>query len=124
MPGIALASQSLTRGTSIPTTSVADSEAIERAQHQGAVLDVRRIAAVSDVLAREVHHPVLGDVVVEATATGEELWKVKTPSTGNSVPMSYTYRGQQYVVIAAGGHFVSPAPAGDYILAYKLAPQT
>lgn len=54
------------------------------------------------------------------TLTGDELWRTKLPTTGNSVPMSYTYNNEQYVVIAAGGHFTSPSPAADYILAYKL----
>ena len=54
------------------------------------------------------------------TISGEELWRTKLPTTGNAVPMSYTYQGQQYVLIAAGGHFSSPAPAADYVLAYKL----
>ena len=51
---------------------------------------------------------------------GEELWNTKLPSTGNAVPMSYTHDGRQYVVIAAGGHFTSPAPAGDFLQAYRL----
>lgn len=51
---------------------------------------------------------------------GEELWSTRLPSTGNAVPMSYTHEGHQYVVIAAGGHFTSPAPAGDYLQAYRL----
>jgi len=54
------------------------------------------------------------------TVTGEELWRTKLPTTGNSVPMSYTYNNEQYVLVAAGGHFTSPSPAADYILAYKL----
>jgi quinoprotein glucose dehydrogenase len=51
---------------------------------------------------------------------GEELWRTKLPTTGNAVPMSYTYKGQQYVVVAAGGHFTSPSPSGDYLMAYRL----
>jgi quinoprotein glucose dehydrogenase len=51
---------------------------------------------------------------------GEVLWKDKLPTTGNSVPMSYTYQGNQYVVVAAGGHFTSPQPAGDHLVAYRL----
>ena len=52
--------------------------------------------------------------------TGDELWKKKLPTTGNAVPMSYTYQGDQYILIAAGGHFTSPEPAGDHLMAYKL----
>lgn len=51
---------------------------------------------------------------------GSELWKTRLPATGNAVPMTYVYNGEQYVVIAAGGHFTSPLPSGDYLLAYKL----
>ncbi|NOX49795.1 MAG: pyrroloquinoline quinone-dependent dehydrogenase, partial [Gammaproteobacteria bacterium] len=54
------------------------------------------------------------------TLSGEELWKAQLPTTGNAVPMSYEYDGTQYVVIAAGGHFTSPMPAADYVIAYKL----
>lgn len=52
---------------------------------------------------------------------GNELWKADLPATGNAVPMSYQYRGQQYVVIAAGGHFTSPLPSGDYLVAFRLS---
>jgi quinoprotein glucose dehydrogenase len=51
---------------------------------------------------------------------GSELWRGKLPSTGNAVPMTYTYQGAQYVVIAAGGHFTSPMPASDHLIAFKL----
>lgn len=51
---------------------------------------------------------------------GDEVWKADLPATGNAVPMTYQYRGQQYVVIAAGGHFTSPLPSGDYVIAYRL----
>ncbi len=54
------------------------------------------------------------------TVTGNELWKAKLPTSGNSVPMSYSYNGHQYVVVAAGGHFTFPLPAGDHLLAYRL----
>ena len=53
---------------------------------------------------------------------GDELWKQKLPTTGNAVPMSYTYNNEQYVLVAAGGHFTSPKPAGDHLVAYKLSP--
>ncbi len=54
------------------------------------------------------------------TETGEELWLDKLPTTANSVPMSYTSGGRQFIVIAAGGHWVSDAPAADYLIAYTL----
>jgi quinoprotein glucose dehydrogenase len=52
--------------------------------------------------------------------TGDELWADEMPTTGNAVPMSYVSGGDQFVVIAAGGHFTSPSPAGDYLIAYRL----
>jgi quinoprotein glucose dehydrogenase len=51
---------------------------------------------------------------------GEELWRTELPATGNAVPMTYVHQGKQYVVIAAGGHFTSPLPSADYLLAYRL----
>ncbi len=55
-----------------------------------------------------------------ATVTGDELWRTKLPTSGNAIPMSYRYKGHQYVVIAAGGHFTFPNPAADHLLAYRL----
>ena len=52
--------------------------------------------------------------------SGEELWADEMPTTGNAVPMSYVSGGRQFVVIAAGGHFTSPSPPGDYLIAYAL----
>jgi quinoprotein glucose dehydrogenase len=52
--------------------------------------------------------------------TGAELWADEMPTTGNAVPMSYVSGGDQFVVIAAGGHFPSTSPAGDYLIAYRL----
>jgi len=51
---------------------------------------------------------------------GRELWHDELPSSGNAVPMSYVTGGRQFVVIAAGGHWASPAPAGDALVAYAL----
>jgi len=52
---------------------------------------------------------------------GSELWADELPTTGNAVPMSYQVGGKQFVVIAAGGHFTSTSPAGDYLIAYALS---
>ncbi|MFP6836809.1 MAG: pyrroloquinoline quinone-dependent dehydrogenase [Pseudomonadales bacterium] len=56
-------------------------------------------------------------------SNGEELWSDEMPTTGNGVPMSYVSGGRQFVVIAAGGHFTSPSPPGDYLIAYALPVQ-
>ena len=58
-----------------------------------------------------------------AIDNGRELWRTDLPATGNAVPMSYSYRGRQYVVIAAGGHFTSPLPSADYLVAFRLPQQ-
>ena len=55
-----------------------------------------------------------------STETGDELWSDELPTTGNAVPMSYVSGGKQFVVIAAGGHFTSPSPPGDHLMAYSL----
>ena len=56
--------------------------------------------------------------------TGRELWKVKLPTSANSVPMTYRLgaNGRQYVVVAAGGHFALSGiePPGDYLMAFAL----
>ena len=52
--------------------------------------------------------------------TGATLWEAELPASGNAVPMSYEHDGVQYVVIAAGGHFTSPVPASDHVMAYRL----
>ena len=52
--------------------------------------------------------------------SGEELWSADLPSSGNAVPMSYVSGGRQFVVIAAGGHWLSPDEAGDSLVAYAL----
>ena len=36
--------------------------------------------------------------------TGKELWKYQLPAGGQATPMTYVFKGKQYVVIAAGGH--------------------
>ena len=54
-------------------------------------------------------------------ATGKELWKADLPTSARAMPM--TFRGpdgQQYVVIAAGGHGLPVAPLGDYLIAFTL----
>jgi len=52
--------------------------------------------------------------------SGRSVWEAEMPTSGNAVPMTYVWKGRQYVVIAAGGHFTSPSPPGDYLIAYGL----
>ena len=52
--------------------------------------------------------------------SGRELWKGGLPAGGQATPMTYSYRGRQYVVIAAGGHSTLGSRAGDSIVAFAL----
>ena len=56
------------------------------------------------------------------TASGVELWKMRTPAGAQATPMSYELGGRQYVVVAAGGHAKLHTTRGDYLLAYALPP--
>ena len=53
-------------------------------------------------------------------ATGAELWHVDLPVNGNATPMTYVTGERQYVVLAAGGHFLYGPDLGDYLIAYAL----
>jgi len=52
--------------------------------------------------------------------TGKELWKFELPAGGQATPMTYTLKGKQYVVIAAGGHGKLSTKQGDYVIAFAL----
>lgn len=52
--------------------------------------------------------------------TGAELWQVDLPANGNATPMTYVAGGRQFVVLAAGGHFLYGPEMGDYLIAYAL----
>jgi quinoprotein glucose dehydrogenase len=52
--------------------------------------------------------------------TGKELWKGRLPAGGQATPMTYVWKGRQYVVIAAGGHAKADTRRGDQIVAYAL----
>ncbi len=56
-----------------------------------------------------------------ATETGEEIWKGRLPTTAHGLPVTYQLaNGDQYVVVAAGGHAALGTPPGDYLVAFKL----
>jgi quinoprotein glucose dehydrogenase len=42
------------------------------------------------------------------------------PAGGQATPMTYTVKGKQYVVIAAGGHGKLGTKKGDYVIAFVL----
>jgi quinoprotein glucose dehydrogenase len=52
--------------------------------------------------------------------TGKELWKYQLPAGGQAIPMSYSLKGKQYIVISAGGHGKLRTKQGDYVLAFSL----
>ncbi|MEA2881026.1 MAG: quinoprotein glucose dehydrogenase [Bradyrhizobium sp.] len=53
--------------------------------------------------------------------SGAELWQGRLPVPGIANPMTYKWNGEQYVVIAAGGHSESGATVGDSVVAFRLA---
>ena len=52
--------------------------------------------------------------------SGKELWKYELPASGQATPMTYTLKGKQYLVIAAGGHGKLGTKQGDYVIAFTL----
>jgi len=53
--------------------------------------------------------------------SGEELWQGRLPVPGVANPMTYLWKGEQYVVIAAGGHSEAGTTIGDSMVAFRLA---
>jgi len=55
--------------------------------------------------------------------SGAQLWQGRLPVPGVANPMTYLWKGEQYVVIAAGGHSEAGATIGDSVVAFRLARQ-
>jgi quinoprotein glucose dehydrogenase len=55
--------------------------------------------------------------------SGAELWQGRLPVPGLANPMTYLWKGEQYVVIAAGGHSEIGTRIGDSLVAFRLARQ-
>jgi quinoprotein glucose dehydrogenase len=53
-------------------------------------------------------------------ATGRPLWRARLPAGGQATPMTYVWKGRQYVVIAAGGHAKTDTRRGDQVIAFAL----
>jgi quinoprotein glucose dehydrogenase len=53
--------------------------------------------------------------------SGAELWQGRLPVPGVANPMSYLWKGEQYVAIAAGGHSEAGTSIGDSVVAFRLA---
>jgi quinoprotein glucose dehydrogenase len=54
------------------------------------------------------------------TDNGETLWQYTLPIDATATPMTYQYKGRQYVVINAGGHAIFHRGQGDYLYAFAL----
>ena len=53
--------------------------------------------------------------------TGEQIWEKRLPAGGQATPMTYlNSKGEQMVVLVAGGHGSIGTTFGDYVIAYKL----
>jgi quinoprotein glucose dehydrogenase len=52
--------------------------------------------------------------------SGEELWQGRLPVPGVANPMTFLWNGEQYVLIAAGGHSEAGATIGDSVVAFRL----
>jgi quinoprotein glucose dehydrogenase len=53
--------------------------------------------------------------------TGNELWKAQLPASGSATPMTYSLKGRQYLVIAAGGHpKITEEAQSDAVVAFSL----
>jgi quinoprotein glucose dehydrogenase len=53
-------------------------------------------------------------------SNGDTLWQYTLPVDATATPMTYVYRGTQYVVINAGGHHMFQRGVGDYLYAFAL----
>jgi quinoprotein glucose dehydrogenase len=53
-------------------------------------------------------------------SNGETLWQYTLPVDATATPMTYLYKGKQYLVINAGGHHMFGREVGDYLYAFAL----
>ncbi len=53
--------------------------------------------------------------------SGRELWQGRLPVPGVANPMTYQWKGEQYVAIGAGGHSELGTTIGDSVVAFRLA---
>ena len=51
---------------------------------------------------------------------GDVLWKYTLPNDATATPMTYVYKGRQYVVINSGGHYMFQRGYGDFLFAFAL----
>ena len=48
------------------------------------------------------------------------MWQGRLPVPGVANPMTYLWKGEQYVAIGAGGHSESGTTIGDSVVAFRL----
>jgi quinoprotein glucose dehydrogenase len=48
------------------------------------------------------------------------MWSYQLPAAANATPMTYDWKGTQYLVICAGGHGKLGSKQGDYVIAFAL----
>ena len=60
------------------------------------------------------------EFVARDLTSGERLWSFQTGAGVNAPPVTYRANGQQYVVVAAGGHALFKFPLGDAVIAFAL----
>ncbi len=53
-------------------------------------------------------------------ASGEELWQGALPASAQATPMTYEWKGRQYVVVYAGGQARMGTTLGDSLIAFAL----
>jgi len=53
--------------------------------------------------------------------SGDELWQGRLPVPGIANPMTYLWKGEQYIAIGAGGHSEAGTSIGDSVVAFRLA---
>jgi alcohol dehydrogenase (cytochrome c) len=70
-----------------------------------------------------------GEVIALDQDNGKRLWQFKTGSSVNAPPITYTYKGKQYVSVLSGrggsvaGRFISDSvPAGGMVWTFALMP--
>jgi quinoprotein glucose dehydrogenase len=52
--------------------------------------------------------------------TGKELWSAELPASAQATPMTYQFRGRQFIVVSAGGHGKMKSKQGDSVVAFAL----
>ena len=62
------------------------------------------------------------NVYIFDTQNGEELWRTKLDFAGSSPPMTYIYKGEQYIIVNSSGgkYYGYEKDFGDLIYAFKL----